>query len=67
MAQLTLTLKYTEITNRFAGHCAEIPGVNFFNVLRAAFAHADPKSVKNTVKSALSFYAFGLHDRKSCI
>ncbi len=29
------------------------PGVNFTNVLRAAFAQVDPKSVKNTVKSLM--------------
>ena len=32
------------------------PGVNFINVLRAAFTHADPESAKKTVKSS-SFFA----------
>ncbi len=27
-----------------------LPGVNFTNILRAAFTHADLKSAKNTVK-----------------
>ncbi len=42
------------------------PGVDFINVLRAAFAPVDPKSVKNTVKSSVTFYAFGIYERKSC-
>jgi len=42
------------------------PGVNFINVLRTAFALVDPKSVKNTVKSSVTFYAFGIYERKSC-
>jgi len=41
-------------------------GVNFINVLREAFTLVDPKSVKNTVKSSVSFYAFGIYKRKSC-
>ncbi len=43
------------------------PGVNFTNVLRTAFAHVDPKSVKNTVKLSVSFYSFGIYERKSCM
>ncbi len=42
------------------------PGLNFINVLRTAFMLVDPKSVKNTVKSYLSFYAFWIYWRKSC-
>jgi hypothetical protein len=42
------------------------PGVNFINVLRVAVAPVDPKSVKNTVKSSVSFYTFGICKRKSC-
>jgi hypothetical protein len=42
------------------------PGVNFINVLCTAFALVDPESVKNTVKSSVSFYAFGIYKRKSC-
>ena len=34
-----------------------IPGVNFINILRAAFMGADPKSAKKTVKSS-SFLHF---------
>ncbi len=37
-------------------------GVNFTNVLRTAFAPVDP----NSVKSSVSFYAFGIYERKSC-
>jgi len=43
------------------------PGVNFINVLGAAFVLIDPKSVKNTVKSSVSVYAFGLRAHKSCM
>ncbi len=42
------------------------PGVNFTNILQAAFTLVDPKSVKNTVQSSVSFYAFGIYERKSC-
>jgi len=41
-------------------------GVNFINILRTAFTLVDPKSIKNTVKSKVSFYAFGIWVRKSC-
>ncbi len=50
-----------------AKQCNEhLPGVNFINVLRTAFVHVDPECTKKTVKSALSFCAFGLCERKSC-
>ena len=39
-------------------------GVDFTNILRAAFKIIDPKSVKNTVKSSASSYAFGICTRK---
>jgi len=42
------------------------PSVNFTNILRAALTLKDPESVKNTVKSSVSFYAFGTCGRKSC-
>ena len=35
--------------------------VNFINILRTAFTLVDPKSLKNTVKSSVSFYAFGIY------
>jgi len=35
------------------------PGVNFTNVLGAAFAHEDPQSAKNTVKFSLIFVLLG--------
>ncbi len=41
-------------------------GVNFINVLRTAFALVDPESVKNTFKSSVSFYTFGIYEHKSC-
>ncbi len=44
---------------------SNIPGVNFTNVLRASFMLIDPKSVKNKVKSSVSFYAFRICARKS--
>ncbi len=34
-------------------------GVNFSNVLQAAFAKADPKSTNNTAKSSVSFALLG--------
>jgi hypothetical protein len=40
-------------------------GVNFINVLRTAFTRVNSKSVKNTVKSSVSFKAFGIYERKS--
>ncbi len=43
----------------------QVPSI-FNNVLRTAFALVDPKSVKNTVRSSVSFYAFGIYERKSC-
>jgi len=42
------------------------PGVNFTNVLRAAFMLIDPESIKNTVNSSVSFLAFMICQRKSC-
>jgi len=42
-----------------------ITDVNFTNILRAAFTLIDPKSIKNTVKSSLSFYTFKISTRKS--
>jgi len=41
-------------------------GLNFINVLRTAFTLVDPKSVKNTVKSSVSFYSFGICRHKNC-
>ncbi len=42
------------------------PCVNFINFQCTAFALVDPKSIKNTVKSSVSFSAFGIYERKSC-
>ena len=41
-------------------------GVNFINILRTAFVLVDPKNIRNTAKSSVSFYAFGIYERKSC-
>ncbi len=41
--------------------------VNFLNVLRTDFMHADPKSVKDTQDLTVLFYAFGIYERKSCV
>jgi len=40
-------------------------GVNFINVLRAAFAHSDPKSTKKTDNMTAFFCTFGIFARKS--
>jgi len=40
-------------------------GVNFINVLHTAFTLVDPISVKNTVKSSVSFYTFGISSVKA--
>jgi len=45
-----IAIKYFEIPR---------PSVNFINILCTAFMLVDPKSIKNTVKSLVSFYAFG--------
>jgi hypothetical protein len=43
-----------------------LSGLNFINILRAAFMPSDPECAKKTVKSAVSFGAFGIYERKSC-
>ncbi len=35
------------------------PGVNFSNILHAAFTHADPKSASNTFKPSVFFALLG--------
>jgi hypothetical protein len=40
--------------------------VNFINILWAAFAHADPKSAKNSDNLNVFFWAFGICTSKSC-
>jgi len=42
------------------------PGFNFDNILHTAFTLVDPESAKNTDKSSVSFYTFGICERKSC-
>jgi len=46
--------------------CAEFPGVNFTNILLAALTLVDPKSIRNTVKSSVTSYTFGICELKSC-
>jgi hypothetical protein len=55
-----------QIFSYFTTFAIFISSVNFINVLSAAFALVDPKSVKNTVESSVSSYAFGICERKSC-
>jgi len=43
----------------FTYHWWNEPGVNFINILRAAFTHTDPKSAKKTVKLSVFFMLFG--------
>ncbi len=47
--------------------CALTPSVNFINFLSTAFALIDPESIKNRVKSSMSFYTFGICQCKSCM
>jgi hypothetical protein len=42
------------------------PVVNLINVLRTAFLHVDLECAKKTIKSAVSFGAFGTYEHKSC-
>jgi hypothetical protein len=42
------------------------PGVDFINVLRAAFAREDPKSTKKYSKVVRLFCTFGIFLCKSC-
>jgi hypothetical protein len=51
-----------ESVNRDLGErhkLATSPGVNFINVIQAAITLVDPKSMKNTVKSLVSFLLLG--------
>jgi len=59
-AELDFLLRFPVAQN------AACPGVHFINVICTAFALVDPESVKNTVKSSVSLYAFGIYERKSC-
>jgi len=40
-------------------HCWFTPGVNFINVLQAAFTHADPKNAQKTVELSVFFVLLG--------
>jgi hypothetical protein len=51
---VSFNLSYTVSLIRSKGH-----GVNFTNVLQAAFMREDPKSAKNTVKSTVFFVLSG--------
>jgi len=41
-------------------------GVDFTNILCAAFTHADTKSAKNAIKPLVFFCAFGISVNKIC-
>jgi hypothetical protein len=56
------TLKYGLISVK----TGVLTGLNFIKLLRTDFMHADPICAKKTVKSAVSFGAFGTYERKSC-
>ena len=58
--------KYSEDAVNALNANALKSGVNFTNVLQAAFTLIDPKSIKNSVKLPVSFYSFGIYKRKSC-
>jgi len=45
--------------NDFSDQAGCRPGANFTNILHKTFTLIDPKSIKNTFKSSVSFYAFG--------
>ncbi len=66
MAFLELTLIYKIDYEKKIQENVPRLGFNFTNIIQAAFALVDPKSVKNTDKSSLLFYTFGLCTRKSC-
>jgi len=57
-----LDLAHTHTTNT-----VERAGVDFINIQRTAFTHADPECAKKTVMSAVLFGAFGIYERKSCM
>jgi len=42
------------------------PWLNFINILHTAFTLIVPECANKTVKSAVSFGAFGTYERKSC-
>jgi len=59
-------LKKTRKEDKIRNYTGSNLGLNFINVLRTAFSLVDPESVKNTVKSSVSFYTFGICACKSC-
>ncbi len=42
------------------------PGLDFINILCTTFTPVAPQSVRTQVKLSVSFYAFGIYERKSC-
>jgi len=42
------------------------PGLNFTNIFIRSFYSRSSQKRKNSVKSSVSFYAFGIYRRKSC-
>ncbi len=41
-------------------------GVDFINILGTTFTPVAPQSVRTQVKLSVSFYAFGIYERKGC-
>jgi len=63
--RLPYLLKTNKMTlNSKLGGIHNTLGVNFVNVLRATFMHADPKAQKDS--QVVIFCAFGICTRKSC-
>jgi len=42
------------------------PGVNFINIFTHSFCDCSSPRRKSSFKSSVSFYAFGIYERKSC-
>ncbi len=42
------------------------PGVDFTNIFMYSFYARSSQKRKNSVKLSVSFYAFGIYERKSC-
>jgi len=57
-----------KLNSKFSINETESPGVNFTNILRAAFAHADPKSTKRQSSSHQCIFVLlgSLHAKVAC-
>ncbi len=59
--------KYLDMQKHMNIFSKPYKGVNFINMFTHSFyAHSSPKR-KNSVKSSVSFYAFWIYVRKSCM